>query len=185
MFSTILDIPYENYEVDVDNLCQFRDAAINHLKVAAGVSTTPFQVPGTETQSDSDIWHRERAIRITSSNSKRIASAKTNRQNYNLLKTLLWGKPLPDIKALQYGRQNKDVAFQQYKAEFCGSENNVFKSGLWVNPAMPELCCSPDGVIRDSKNDLKGVIEIKCPFVLEKVNPLHTENLQPSTVRNL
>jgi hypothetical protein len=45
----------------------------------------------------------------------------------------------------------------------------ITKSGFWIDPAYLELGCSPDGLIDDEDNQLKGVLEIKCPIVLKEI----------------
>ena len=41
------------------------------------------------------------------------------------------------------------------------------KTGLWINPAFPQIGASPDDLIADSAEDDDGLLEIKCPFILQ------------------
>lgn len=45
------------------------------------------------------------------------------------------------------------------------------KTGLWLNPAYPQLGCSPDGLINDNQSGLEGLNKIKCPYVLKHCDP--------------
>lgn len=72
-----------------------------------------------------------------------------------------------------YGSQNENNAFLEY-SELKKSENNtisVMKSGMWVNPTYPEFGCSPDGLV-ETPGELGGLLEIKCPKILERCAPL-------------
>ena len=69
-----------------------------------------------------------------------------------------------------YGRENEDLAFQEYvNTNEITCNDKITKSGFWIDPAYLELGCSPDGLIDDEDNQLKGVLEIKCPIVLKEI----------------
>lgn len=59
------------------------------------------------------------------------------------------------------------------------------ETGLWLNPKHPTLGCSPDGIFIDKLKETKGLVEIKCPYVLKNCNPLNfIENLSTKQCRN-
>ena len=86
---------------------------------------------------------------------------------------------MPNLKSLRYGRENADKAFSNYISELDLSHFHVTKSGFWINTDYPELGCSADGLIYDRDNNLKGVLEIKCPMVLAGTDPKDIDNIKP------
>ena len=49
----------------------------------------------------------------------------------------------------------------------------VLTTGLWVNSASPELACSPDGLVKDLRQEVMEQywrVEIKCPSTLKEFN---------------
>lgn len=179
MFSQLLKIEYDNYEdVDTDYLRERTETTIKFIQDNMPNHQQPYQLDGTVDQASSTEWHRARWCRVTASNAKDIITTKSKQGQYSLLKRLLWGKALPNLKSLQYGKDNEDKAFQQYSSEICDAETVVSKSGFWVNPKNPEFGCSPDGLIlQTSTNTLKGVVEIKCPAKLANLSPYELDKL--------
>ncbi|KAL5020002.1 hypothetical protein ScPMuIL_002894 [Solemya velum] len=82
----------------------------------------------------------------------------------------VWGlNPVPETLAIVYGRNHESDAFDAYSKQLDPPFAAV-NTGFWVNPDYPELGCSPDGLIYHNSK-LVGVLEIKCPLVIEKFHP--------------
>ena len=123
----------------------------------------PYEVEGTRAQSNSSEWHKAKWCGPTASNAKDIVSTKSKQGQYKLLKRLLWGRTLPEMDSLKYGKDYEGTAFLQYCSSKRISNRNldVLNSGFWVNPKYPELGCSPDGVVKEAGTDhLKGVVDV-------------------------
>lgn len=88
---------------------------------------------------------------------------------------MLW--PMVKIKNLKLSRP-------AYSAS-CRDSGSVVKSGFWVNPKFPEVGASPDGLIYDNEGRMKGILEIKCPYVLVDCHPNNIEGLKPNQKKNL
>lgn len=99
----------------------------------------------------------------------------------------MWGNGLPELKSLRYGKSHEKQAFEQYKLHQAQMNNeiNVTTSGLWINPEYPELASTTDGLIFNSSGKLTGVVEIKCPLVLENCNPSDVASIVPRQRYNL
>ncbi|XP_035207441.1 uncharacterized protein LOC118182228 [Stegodyphus dumicola] len=57
---------------------------------------------------------------------------------------------------MQYGLANEAKALAQYEHD---KQLYVHRCGLFIDPANPFLCTSPDGLIGDI-----GLVEVKCPY---------------------
>ena len=116
------------YEVDMESLPERMTAAIEIRHSCTCIkSGKPAEVPGTRAQSDSEKWHQSRFLLVTASNAKDAVSTVTGRGKYNLINRLLLGKQLPELKILQYGRNNEDRAFSEYLKQ---SKSTQKKSGF-------------------------------------------------------
>lgn len=131
---------------------------------------------GNLNQSESEMWMFHRQCRITASNCKGVVCLKKG--HTGLVKRILWtSSPLTPV-ILQW-RENESKAFEQYMNE--NLNFIVEKTGLWLNPAYPQLGCSPDGLIKDIQSGLEGIIEIKCPYVLKHCDPNDVNNNKKGT----
>ncbi|XP_056023104.1 uncharacterized protein LOC130046326 isoform X2 [Ostrea edulis] len=95
MFDQILEIEYSDYVVDIKNLNERTNYSLNLIKQDA---SEPYEVPNTDRQAESIMWHSSRNCRITASVAKEVSSVKSPRAKYNLLERILWGKKLPPIE---------------------------------------------------------------------------------------
>ncbi|XP_055956192.1 uncharacterized protein LOC130012386 [Patella vulgata] len=184
MFAQIMEIKYNDYVVDTDHLRKLSQLTINSLKESIQ-GNQPIEIDNTKGQTTSDSWYEARSLRVTASNAKTVTTTKSKQGQYNLLKRLLWSKKVLDLKALKYGRDNEDHAFKNFQEGSLTPGHALTKSGFWVNPKYPELGCSPDGLIWDCNKKLVGVLEIKCPLVLENSGPTDLENLSKNQINNL
>lgn len=184
VFSHLLEVDYEDYVVDTEALQNRVSSAVEDFKSVhtCNNSTGPFEVPDTKDQSDSPVWIQARAVRVTASIAKDVVGMSSRRAKYNFLRRHLWGLDKIKLKSMTYGKNNEDAAFQQYVKQNTRGET-VIKSGFWVNPNFPELGCSPDGLIMEGSY-LKGILEIKCPIILEHLSPYDIEQLPLKQSRN-
>ena len=56
-------------------------------------------------------------------------------------------------------------------------------SGMWIDPAYPQLGASPDGLLNDPTEGI-GILEIKCPYILRDNEPSDFSALTPSQRSN-
>lgn len=131
-------------------------------------------------QSDCDNWWKYRKILITASKIKYLSSEKSNEQIFNWIKYHLWIDKNFDNLALKYGRDNEEVARRKY-IDFTSRKFGfkIFDCGLWINPKFPGIGASPDGLVEDVRNKTFGLLEIKCPKILEHVGPTDLHVLTP------
>lgn len=119
----------------------------------------------TTEQASCPLWFEHRRGRFTSSQFKKILHRKQWSQDFisSLLNT---DDSLSDsIPALQWGKTSESIAMQSYIGQMTCQHVNfkIQKCGLFVNPKMPHLGASPDGLcICDCCG--MGIIEIKSLF---------------------
>ncbi len=65
----------------------------------------------------------------------------------------------------RWGLQNEDLAREAYRSvmENQHIDFNISASGLMINPDLPWIGASPDGVVSCACHGM-GVLELKCPF---------------------
>lgn len=120
------------------------------------------------------IWYGIYKILITASVFKSFVSEKTGDQITTIVKSHLWSDSNFDNEALRYGRENEEKAREEYAVAF---EFEVAKTGLWVNSKYPGLGASPDAIVFDPQSGSSGLLEIKCPKILENLLPTDLEKL--------
>ena len=81
-------------------------------------------------------------------------------------------KPI-DVIATRYGKQHEKSAIASYVSyhRTRGVMINVQPCGLYVDPSLPWLAASPDGIVLDPTqcaDKHKGCLEVKCPISCEK-----------------
>lgn len=62
MFETLLEMTYQNYETDIENLKKFRYVAIENLNVQeadAQMPVTVREIQGTHSHADFEVLNRE------------------------------------------------------------------------------------------------------------------------------
>ena len=184
VFGHLLQLNYEDYDVDIENLKECVLSAEKDIILQMSDNNSPFEVPGTRQQAISKEWVNARSFRVTASVAKDVLGFSSKRSQYHFLQRHLWGLGHDlQVKSVVYGKTNEDNGFQQYVRESTRSET-VTKTGFWVNPKYPQLGCSPDGLIFEN-DSLKGVLEIKCPAVLEKTSPVDISKLPNKQSKNL
>lgn len=113
----------------------------------------------TRMQSTSDLWHRERENRITSSKFRFITRRKKE-VTPAFLKTIFKRSSTKPTRHMQTGIANEPVALEKYRRQYDG-KLDLFKCGFVVNPGVPFLGASPDGVVYDQEKAEFGLVEVK------------------------
>ncbi len=121
----------------------------------------------------SEDWHtlRREVLELTGSEFAQAVGADESTSPSALYTKKLEGSPTPNSyvqNMLDYGSQNEVHGFNDLKVVLpwvlWDSTLNIEETGTWIFLDREcRLGSSPDGLIRWDK-ELKGVIEIKCPF---------------------
>jgi hypothetical protein len=112
----------------------------------------------TRNQSNSSLWHEERAKRITASKFKDVVGRKKEATEDFINK--IFQRCLIQTKLMKVGIENEDVVLQKYTIQKNGTVE-IFKCGFVVNPGVPFIGASPDGIVYDKEQKVFGLIEIK------------------------
>lgn len=131
-------------------------------------------------QGDDEKWWRLRKILITASRIIHFKGEKTKDQIFNLVNSNLWTDENLTNEAMRYGQSNEELARQKYKCVTSARFSYIVEdTGLWVNSKFPGIGASPDGLVMDSLKNTAGVLEIKCPKILQNLKPTDLHLLTP------
>jgi hypothetical protein len=170
-------VVYEKYDVSPDRKVMLRtlgELFLENLKRDIqkynwDPLSTPFgvHITGTMLQAASDIWFRERSIRVTASSLVDFI-----KNPAEMIYKRLWNnqQDLSNVPAIKWGREHEADAREQYESSY----GATMSCGLFASREFPFIGASPDAI----QDDL--VIEIKCPFTLRKVLPTNLEILTPA-----
>ena len=125
----------------------------------------------TWNQSLSNLWHNERKFRITASIMKEVCHRKPSTSVKVFIESKLSPKPV-NSPAINYGQRNEEIAVKSYinYQQKRGTALLVHKCGLYVDPSIPWLAATPDGIVE--VGDDKGCLyrsEVSF-YVFKKVN---------------
>ena len=128
----------------------------------------------TKGQSDNKTWFEHRCGRITASIFPSVMHFKftENPNNYILKKILSISSDGCRIPSIAFGKKYEPVARQQY-IDSCKKSHRNFKvdtCGLYICDQYPFMGASPDGKVT-CKCCGVGLIEIKCSFTYQNVEP--------------
>ena len=114
---------------------------------------------GTEDQSESQLWHSVRKMRVTGSTFKDFAG------NPERMASSLWcpKKDLSRLKAIIWGTEKESEARTEYEKK---TGLHVVCCGIFISKERPLFAASPDGIVKYPTGDV--LIEIKCPFSLRE-----------------
>ena len=198
MWETSLRITYKDYELDGDRKTELQGMVAlleESLQPNNPQTERPygaFEMPGTQQQSNSLAWFRERQYRITASKCKdvcllgdRLVSQKEGEfiwKFFHWISKNFWSPKIVQTIDMQFGIAEEPKAREAY-AQATG--NQVKETGLWVNKKFPYLAASPDGLFTSSN----GKIEIKCLKIVreksvEDLVKQHQDGKLPSKVLN-
>ena len=145
------------------------DYTANDVQLLVGLSMEQAIQICVDTQKQGEVpaWYEERQKRITASHFGKIINRRKSiepktikNQILTSNKVLSENMPAP----LKWGIENEANAIKKYTAKYSVLENlEVEQCGLVINPAIPWLGCSPDGILA-KENVPVGCIEVKCPY---------------------
>ena len=161
MWDTLLYRQYEDYQLDDEQLSLLENKVEQlqqNLCVASDVPVELVPVQGTPD------WYLHRRVRVTASTAKSVSAVSSSQAVSSILKNKLWVESKKTLGML-YGTENENKAFDDYSTSF--QDRVVSKTGMWVHPDKPQIGASPDGLISDPAEQKGGLLEIKCPFVLQ------------------
>jgi len=128
----------------------------------------------TQNQSQSNNWHHERKLQITSSILKTVCQRKPQTD----IKPFIISKLAPKLihsPTIRHGQQNENNAIKCYVEyqKSRGHELSVCKCGLCIDPAIPWLAATPDGIVeydtdsvaQDGEMQNQGCLEVKWPYL--------------------
>ena len=127
----------------------------------------------TGTQSDSEIWHDARRLRITGSKCGHILLQK--QKTVSLLQFCIYPKPmLHQPKPISWSKNNETKARNEYVKNMEKNSHPGIKAvpAGFVHAKKYWLGASPDAWVTDpSISDSQGIAEFKCPYSKAFVHP--------------
>ena len=128
----------------------------------------------TKGQSFSPAWKEYRLGRITASRAHRIIKCRGNGEY--ITRDILGESTFRGNTATEHGIICEGLARKLYEESHCRVET----SGLVVNPGIPYIGASPDGIVNCSRCGY-GILEIKCPYEYRYCQPLEAIHMMPCT----
>ena len=105
----------------------------------------------TQTQAASEKWHNEREGRLTASHFGEIVKRRRVTEKY--IQGLYYPKPFTST-ATGYGTAHEPKAKQRYQN--CFPDRHVHDVGLLLQPDLPFLGATPDGIVCDWSDRVAG-----------------------------
>ncbi|KAL4100677.1 hypothetical protein QTP88_020948 [Uroleucon formosanum] len=132
----------------------------------------------TKLQSECELWHKERRIRLTASNFGTTCKLRPAMSRANTIKSMLY-KTFCGNEHTIYGIECEPFAKTEFQ-KLTGLK--IQESGLFIYERLPFLAASPDGLLYDN-----GIVEIKCPSTIKQLTPkeaIGTGKLKFATIDN-
>ncbi|XP_046894769.1 uncharacterized protein LOC124479876 [Hypomesus transpacificus] len=117
----------------------------------------------TREQRKSRVWFDQRAGRVTAS---MFHNAARTEKSSSLIKRVCYPRSSQfSTETTRWGLEKEDTAREAYlmAMQDLYVDLNVAASGLIINPDLPWIGVSPDGVVTCACHE-RGMVEIKCPF---------------------
>ena len=130
-------------------------------------------------QADNDNWFEERKLKAPASKARTLKGFMSRRSTDNgkkhFLQQHLWrigSERVSALPAVKYGKEMETKAREKYILHLKEQEPDltVEECGAAVNGKKPQLVCSPDALVK-RLGILIRLVEIKCPQVLQHVDP--------------
>jgi hypothetical protein len=136
------------------------DAVIHHYNAAVDVDLdrSLFIEKSTRLQSKSNFWFAQREYRLTAS---MFGTFCRLRSTTDPVKTFMQKRKYFTTKSVRHGLNYESQAFAKYCEQMKCDSSSV---GLIINPDIPYLAVSPDGLVK--VQDQLRLVEIKCPYSL-------------------
>ena len=163
----LLENRYEGYALDNERRIILAEQVTEFQKALSfGANHGPYEV----CEQNSPEWHKLRKFLISASIISEYVKPKTPIQIFKLVKKHLWYHVEFNSSYLQYGKDNEPKVRDAYKAKYPDFE--VLETGMWINDNYPGLGASPYGLVYNLLAEPPfGLLEIKCPKVLENFKP--------------
>ncbi|KAK3083943.1 hypothetical protein FSP39_005730 [Pinctada imbricata] len=133
----------------------------------------------TKGQSENEAWYVHRQGRLTASLFSSVLHFRFSDkpENYILKMVMSLGGDNIRSPSLSFGKDHEPVARHLYVQEASKEHMslNVQESGLFVDMEHPYIGASPDGLVSCSCCG-KGLLEIKCSFTYQNVDPIQACN---------
>ena len=177
MWETLLKVSYEDFELSAEDVvyCKnltetFQQCFTENNNKILGNAVECGQIPITDHQGESTLWHESRQYRITASICKsavlfgeKLSPEAAKIPLFNWLRAKIWFPENIVTLDMKYGIEQEPNAISYYSK--CKSVD-VKSSGLWIHKKYPHLGASPDGLMWEN-NDLVGIVEVKCLKILK------------------
>lgn len=108
-------------------------------------------------QSSTPLWYHERSNRITASRFGEIVKCRAP-VTEKFSESIFSSRRTPVAKHMRVGMANESAALARYTA---AKDVTVRATGLCVNPGIPILGASPDGLVWDGHIQEYGLVEVK------------------------
>lgn len=129
----------------------YRDRVVVTLDQAVKIATDP-------AGQGSKSWLEARSVRITGSNARQLVTYCTNRNpDWETKISNYYDDKFQGTSATAHGNRAESWARKCYEVS---TGLKVLECGLMVNPAVPWLGCSHDGIVQNVKT-----VEFKCPVL--------------------
>ncbi|XP_076685768.1 uncharacterized protein LOC143377868 [Andrena cerasifolii] len=116
----------------------------------------------TRNQANSEKWISYRKKILTASNFGKVCRLRNTTPRANTVKSIMYPQ-LPNLSALQYGRENEANALRQMEEEL---GIHILPCGLFIDDTVPHLGATPDGLVDHDK-----IVEVKCPESAKDLTP--------------
>lgn len=154
----------EHVKLSENELTQKCAAELEKMKFSQDV--LEFINSSTTNQSDSLVWHEQRAGRVTSSTVHAVLHTNPDKPSKSLLMKICKPRTHPlKSEAVQWGNKQEPKALCAYQ-HFVKQEHNnvnVKREGLKIADELPFIGASADSVMTCDCHGRK-VVEVKCPF---------------------
>ena len=174
--------PPFTYPVEIPSIPPMSDSAFKFYNNSVKVSIQQCWEIEKETrpQSSSELWFKQRKLRLTASNFGNIIKRKKADVSKLVNRLSTTCDSLSHLKAIRFGKENEDVASQlyvQYQNSHGSPGTKVFHCGLVINPHFPWLGASPDRLVYDpNARPPTGGLEVKCIESAQGMTPLEAFN---------
>ncbi|XP_070395694.1 uncharacterized protein [Dermacentor albipictus] len=166
----------QNLADDLDMLLKKAKNFLSEFSVGEG--TIKSVEAATRQQSNSSDWFLYRAGRVTASVMKRVCHTNIESPSISLLKSVCYPeKNSVRVPAVMWGLDHEQDALRAYTDKEA-TKHHDFQcrgSGLHLSTAYPFIGASPDAIVSCSCCG-KGVVELKCPFLLKGAEEITTQN---------
>ena len=167
-----VQLPFSFFQVDCEVIphWELSDESKNYIESISVTNEESILLESeTVEQASSELWINVRKNKITSSNAFKVLIRKRNFET--LIDTFLKPKPTHELPPsvrdnMSHGKAYEPIAREKYRNAlyfYLNRDCAVRETGCVIQPHLPWLLASPDGLVFDAVLKEAGLIEIKCP----------------------